>query len=85
MAMIHHMSDVKSDPEEGLFHHTLPWRDDNFKELMHRCDASLSLIRKCGPVYLLHQNHEATTNSNNFNLQGLDFFKARKMDFRPKL
>ena len=50
MAMIHHMSDVKSDPEEGLFHHNLPWRDDNFKELMHRCDASLSLIRKYGRV-----------------------------------
>ena len=44
------MSDVESDPEEGLFHRTLPWRDDDFKELVHRCDASWSLIRKHGPV-----------------------------------
>ena len=44
------MSDVESDPEEGLFHRTLPWRNDHLNELIHRCDTSLSLIRKYGPV-----------------------------------
>ena len=42
--------DVESDPEEGHFHNTLLWRDDDLNELTHRCDASMSLIRKYEPV-----------------------------------
>ena len=47
--MVHHMSDLESEPGEGFFR-TLPWRGDNLNELIHRCDASMSLIKKYGTV-----------------------------------
>ena len=60
------MSYVESDKEEGLFRRNLPWRHDDLNELIHRCDESVSLIRKYG-LYLLDQNHQTAINSNNFN------------------
>ena len=56
------MTDSESDPEEGFFR-TLSWRGDDLNELIHRCDASMSLIKKYGP-YLLDQNHQTPTNVN---------------------
>ena len=44
------MHDVEYDPEEGLFHRTLLWMHQNLNKLIHRCDASMSVIRKYGPV-----------------------------------
>ena len=44
----HHMSDVESDQEKGLFYRTLPWREDDLNEMIHWCDASMSFIRKYG-------------------------------------
>ena len=38
--------DVESNPEESPFHNALLWRDDDLNEMTHRCDASMSLIRK---------------------------------------
>lgn len=46
----YHMSDVESDTEEALLHRTLPWRDDDLNDLIHRCDRLISLIRKYVPV-----------------------------------
>ena len=43
------MTDSESDPEEGFFR-TLSWRGDDLNELIHRCDASMSLIKKYGAV-----------------------------------
>ena len=43
------MLDLESYPEEGFFR-TLPLREDNLNELIHRCDASMSVIRKYGGV-----------------------------------
>ena len=48
-ATIHHMSDLESDPEE-VFFRTLPWRRDDLNELIHQCDASMSLIKTYGAV-----------------------------------
>ena len=49
-ATIHHMSDLESDSEEGMFSRTLAWRDDDSNQLIHRCHASISLMRKHGDV-----------------------------------
>ena len=41
------MLDVESDPEEGLFHRTLPWRGAHLNDLIQRCDVlMISLINK---------------------------------------
>ena len=41
-AMIHHMSDAESDTEKGLFNRILPWRDNHLKDLIRRCNVSMS-------------------------------------------
>ena len=46
------MSHVESDPEECIFHCTLPWRDDDLNELIQPCDAIMSLSREYIDIYL---------------------------------
>ena len=46
------MSHVESDPEECIFHCTLPWRDDELNELIQRCNAMMSLSREHINIYL---------------------------------
>ena len=43
------MSDLELDPEEGFFR-TLLRREDDLNELIHRCEVSMSLIRKYGAL-----------------------------------
>ena len=42
------MRNVEIYPKEGMFCRTLPWRNNSSKEMIHRWDASMSLIRKYG-------------------------------------
>ena len=54
---------ILNQTQKRVFFHTLPWRGDDLNELIHRCDASMRLIKKYRP-YPLDQNHQTTTNPN---------------------
>ena len=41
---------IWSQNQKRGFFRTFPWRGDNLNELIHRCDASMSLIKKYGTV-----------------------------------
>ena len=56
-------SQILNQTQKSVFFCTLPWRGDDLNELIHRCDASMSLIKKYRP-YPLDQNHQTTTNAN---------------------
>ena len=74
------MSDVESDPEEGLFYRSLPDSDDELNKLFHRYDESASLTISASICsYLLDQNHQATINSNSFNPTRVVLFKLNRL------